>query len=92
MKQHHLTQTLLQWLLLGFIAAPLLAGCNDSDDKGNPDPTPNPPAAVTFTVTLGAYDQQSVSAKVVPSDETASWYCSPRRPLRHDHQRTARRH
>lgn len=38
MKQHHLTQTLLQWLLLGFIAAPLLAGCNDSDDKGNPDP------------------------------------------------------
>ena len=76
MKQHHLTQTLLQWLLLGFIAAPLLAGCNDSDDKGNPDPTPNPPAAVTFTVTLGVYDQQGVSAKVVPSDETASWYCN----------------
>ena len=75
MKQHHLTQTLLQWLLLGFIAVPLLAGCNDSDDKDNPDPTPDPPA-VTFTVTLGAYDQQGVSAKVVPSDETASWYCN----------------
>lgn len=42
MKQHHLTQTLLQWLLLGFIAAPLLAGCNDSDDKGNPDRPPIP--------------------------------------------------
>lgn len=80
MKQHRTFQSLLQWLLLGLVAAPLLTGCSDSstDDSPTPGPGPGPgtPSAVTFTITLGECNQQGVTLKVVPSDETATYYCN----------------
>ena len=76
MKQHHTFQSLLQWLLLGLVAAPLLTGCNDSSTDDSPTPGPGTPSAVTFTITLGECNQQGVTLKVVPSDETATYYCN----------------
>lgn len=78
MKQHRTFQSLLQWLLLGLVAAPLLTGCSDSstDDSPTPGPGPGTPSAVTFTITLGECNQQGVTLKVVPSDETATYYCN----------------
>lgn len=78
MKQHRTFQSLLQWLLLGLVAAPLLTGCSDSstDDSPTPGPGPGTPSAVTFTITLGECNQQGVTLKVIPSDETATYYCN----------------